>query len=275
MFEFKRIPRLVLAVGQVMVFVAPVAAGQVQVENPSFELPAMNPCGFAEPIATGWINGGVWHPAECHNAYPDGVPDGQQIGYTSGEAITQALDEELTSFTRVVLTVAVGRRLDGFTDGTYRVQLYAGGALLAEDNSTQSPPPGGFITSTVLYDALPGDPMIGEPLEIRLARVTGTQANFDDVHLDTFDIDCNNNGIVDEIDIGNGLLRDADRDGIADGCDVAEGTPGDVTGDGIVGPADLAQLLASWGPCPACDADFNNDGTVGPPDLGQLLANWG
>ena len=49
-------------------------------------------------------------------------------------------------------------------------------------------------------------------------------------------------------------------------------------GDGSVGPGDLAQLLASWGPCPDCPADIapvNGDGTVGPADLAQLLAGWG
>lgn len=49
----------------------------------------------------------------------------------------------------------------------------------------------------------------------------------------------------------------------------------DVSGDGEVGPADLAQLLASWGPCPGCPADFNGDGSVGPGDLAVLLGAWG
>jgi choice-of-anchor C domain-containing protein len=56
-------------------------------------------------------------------------------------------------------------------------------------------------------------------------------------------------------------------------------TPGDLNCDGAVGPADLAQLLATWGQCPAppalCPADISNDGAVGPADLAQLLAHWG
>ena len=60
--------------------------------------------------------------------------------------------------------------------------------------------------------------------------------------------------------------------GLPDPC------PADITpagGDGIVGPADLASLLAAWGACAACPADFTADGAVGPADLAQLLANWG
>ena len=46
-------------------------------------------------------------------------------------------------------------------------------------------------------------------------------------------------------------------------------------GDGAIGPGDLGVLLASWGPCPQCDADLTGDETVGPADLAQLLASWG
>jgi outer membrane protein assembly factor BamB len=46
-------------------------------------------------------------------------------------------------------------------------------------------------------------------------------------------------------------------------------------GDGAVGPGDLASLLADWGACEQCPADFDTDGEVGPADLGLLLASWG
>ena len=44
---------------------------------------------------------------------------------------------------------------------------------------------------------------------------------------------------------------------------------------GLVGVSDLLSLLASWGPCKACPADFNSDGNVGVADILTLLANWG
>ena len=48
-----------------------------------------------------------------------------------------------------------------------------------------------------------------------------------------------------------------------------------LNGDDQVGASDLAVLLASWGECADCPADFNGDGLVGAADLAQLLASWG
>jgi len=54
--------------------------------------------------------------------------------------------------------------------------------------------------------------------------------------------------------------------------------PGDLDGDGTVGINDFLDLLAAWGPCPACppfctgDVDF--DCNVGINDFLTLLANW-
>ena len=49
---------------------------------------------------------------------------------------------------------------------------------------------------------------------------------------------------------------------------------GDLNRDGRVDSADLGLLLASWGPCEGCDADFDGDGLVGGSDLGRITANW-
>jgi hypothetical protein len=60
---------------------------------------------------------------------------------------------------------------------------------------------------------------------------------------------------------------------------VQQSPPADFNHDGHVGPADLAQLLATWGRCPAppatCPTDLTHDNVVGPADLAQLLATWG
>ena len=54
----------------------------------------------------------------------------------------------------------------------------------------------------------------------------------------------------------------------------APGTcPWDLDDNASVGASDLLSLLASWGPCKDCPADF--DGSVGASDLLALLANWG
>ena len=74
------------------------------------------------------------------------------------------------------------------------------------------------------------------------------------------------------IDTGNGLPPIVDM-----GAYEFTGTvnPLDLTGDGVVDAADLAQLLADWGACSGCAADYTADGIVSAADLAELLANWG
>ena len=50
---------------------------------------------------------------------------------------------------------------------------------------------------------------------------------------------------------------------------------GDSNGDGLVNVTDLLTLLASWGSCGGCPADFNSDSMVNVFDLLNLLGNWG
>ena len=57
--------------------------------------------------------------------------------------------------------------------------------------------------------------------------------------------------------------------------DLEQVVPGDATGDGHVNVDDLLVLIAEWGPCTGCSADFNDDAQVGVDDLLILLANWG
>jgi hypothetical protein len=53
---------------------------------------------------------------------------------------------------------------------------------------------------------------------------------------------------------------------------------GDLNASGDVNAIDLAELLSTWGECPAkgsCLADLDGDQVVGPTDLAELLASWG
>jgi hypothetical protein len=45
--------------------------------------------------------------------------------------------------------------------------------------------------------------------------------------------------------------------------------------DGDVGNPDFLMLIAEWGSCPGCGADFSCDGSVSSVDYNELLANWG
>ena len=88
--------------------------------------------------------------------------------------------------------------------------------------------------------------------------------------------DCNQNDVLDMIDILNGTV-DADDNGIIDTCEPT--CLGDVDGNGIVDVNEFLQVLADWGPCPAlpapCESDYDRDGIVGINDLLISLAAWG
>jgi len=89
--------------------------------------------------------------------------------------------------------------------------------------------------------------------------------------------DCNQNGVLDMIDILDGTAADADDNGIIDTCEPT--CFGDVDGDGMVGINEFMQVLADWGPCPRlpapCESDYNRDGIVGINDLLIALSRWG
>lgn len=181
----------VLLVGTAMVLLAaiavPAAANhqEVPIVNPSFEVDPLAP-GADQPTITGWDTtagggDGIFRPTLSD--YPGGAPDGLNVAYVnlSGNRVRQVLTTTLEAGTRYVLEVEVGwNNNDPFVG--YLVQLRAGGDILAEDDSTQSPVQGTFVTSTVELIVDHGHPQLGEPLEIWLLS-PGIQANFDDVRL--------------------------------------------------------------------------------------------
>jgi streptogramin lyase len=156
----------------------------VPINNPGFEAQVLGDGGFLTTTLTGWTlsvpsQSGPYNPPA--GAYPGGVvPEGQNVAYSNGGTISQVLTQALVAGTRYTLTVRVGDRLDAAFPG-YRVQLLAGGTLLAEETA-QTPANGTFATSTVDYDSMANDPRAGLPLEIRLVS-NGIQVNFDDVRL--------------------------------------------------------------------------------------------
>ncbi len=59
-----------------------------------------------------------------------------------------------------------------------------------------------------------------------------------------------------------------------DGIDLLISKLGDTNGDAVVDTADLLELLAAWGPCADCPADFDGNGEVNVTDLLILLSNF-
>ena len=127
---------------------------------------------------------GVWNISDG-SAFPGGAPDGFNVAYSYGFNVSQVLNETLTGGSVYELVVAVGAS-PFFVFPGYRVQLWAGNALLAEDNNALTIAPGTHEESKVIYPSPSDDPNAGSFLEIRLLAL-GPEVTFDDVTLSRID----------------------------------------------------------------------------------------
>ena len=121
----------------------------------------------------------------------------------SPAGLAQMLGDTLVGDMHYSLSVEVGNiaiddtpphdqfEFDGFPG--YRVELWAGDALLAEDEDTLAPAEGTFETSTSEVEVEAGHPAIGDSLEIRLLNLDagpGIEVNFDHVRLIATPLEC-------------------------------------------------------------------------------------
>jgi hapalindole H/12-epi-hapalindole U/12-epi-fischerindole U synthase len=241
------------------------------VANPSFEAPSTASATFTGGQTFGPNNWtvyntvaasnqryfGVWNPTTTAS-YFDPTPDGNNIGVvfldSSGAfqeaGLQQTLAATLQLSSQYVLSVEVGNfgpsagdpwDFTGFPG--YRVELLAGGAVLAADNNTLAPAEGRFLTSNVQFATGDSHANAGQALTIRLINLNGTgvEVNFDDVQLTVF-------------------------------------TPrfaGDANDDKIVDFTDLGILLNNYNqPGTFITGDFDNSNSVDFTDLGLLLNNY-
>jgi len=146
---------------------------------------------------------GMFNPKS--DAFTVGVPGGQCVGFVEADTradpgpltggLTQVLGTDLAAKTAYTLAVKVGNpfKVDYTAANTfpgYRVQLWAGGTLLAEDANTLPVPQGEWVTSTVVYSS-GASVAPGQKLEIRLVNMGispgGTRQDhyvmYDDVQL--------------------------------------------------------------------------------------------
>lgn len=193
-------------------------ATPVAVANQSFEAPAIPAGTFATTAPPpGWTGFGtlnfgartigVLHPATT-TLYavppPHGVnvgvvflmdDPGNQLLFTRREAgLQQTLADVLRTDRRYTLTVDVGNIANdvaapflfgGFPG--YRVELQAGGVVIAADANTLLPAEGRFLRSRIEVEIGASHPQAGQPLRIRLVNLNaapGIEVNFDDVRLE-------------------------------------------------------------------------------------------
>lgn len=200
--------------------------------------------------------------------FPAGALEGQRVGIAfnfagsgnQGEyGLVQTLDAVLEAETTYTLTALVGNiasgtsvdgsffDLDGFPG--YRVELLAGGAVVAQDDNSLAGaiPEGTFAPTSVSLTTGPSHPQLGQVLAIRLVNLN----------------------IVDPAFPGSDL--EVDFDDVRLDAEPAAVAP-DLNGDGVVDGADLGLLLAAWG---QPGGDLDGSGATDGADLGLLLAAWG
>lgn len=152
--------------------------------------------------------------AEHYQNFPAGAPEGSRVAIAfnyvgSGDGgeygLQQTLAATLQANTRYTLSALVGNiasgtaldntffNLNGFPG--YRIDLMAGGTVLASDNNSlaDSPfPEGTFALSTTVYDSPSFGGLIGQQLSIRLVNLNQTadvpsganlEVDFDDISL--------------------------------------------------------------------------------------------
>ena len=198
-----------------------VVDGFVAVTNPSFE--AGNTGSVADWPGPGGSVVGLNPPSGHVGITPT---DGLNMAYNNGATMAQTLVSTLAPSTKYTLLVDVGDRSDTPFPG-YKVRLYAGATLLAEDDSSVTPVTG-WLTSTVSYTSPASGPEIGQSLRIELVG-DGIQINFDHVRFgyaggpptSGFDTWADANGAT-----GQTPQQDHDNDGVENGIEFFMGETG-------------------------------------------------
>jgi hypothetical protein len=237
-------PRLLLA-SVALASLGPLSAvargDLLPIVNQGFEDQVVTDGDFIRGTLTGWSalgDSGVFNPTTA--SLPSQPSEGVNVAFIGGTfaggPIRQTLATVLTAGS-YALRIDVGDRLDTSFAG-YSIGLFAGDALLAQDNNSMTPSNGTFVTSLTTFTALASDVNLGQPLAIKISASndgSGFQTLFDDVRLawnavpDPADFD--EDGDVDANDLsrwktGFGatgaathMLGDADADLDVDGAD--------------------------------------------------------
>ena len=199
------------AVAVLFALSATAGAAGLAITNAGFEDPPMTEGNYNyeipgwDYIPTGLGGAGVWNPdatgaifygygglapeglnvAWIESGWIDNTPDNpDDDDWTNVEGgIAQVLADTLTANTAYTLTVEIGNSYYYDWGEGYKVQLLAGGNLLAEDDSSLTPAIDTFETSTVTYTS-GASVTPGQALEIRLlAKIGNGELDVDNVVL--------------------------------------------------------------------------------------------
>lgn len=169
----------------------------VAVENHSFEKVTCVDGGGEYFIPDWTISGkaGTWNVKDY---YSGNAPDGQNVAFVvayigwpaTTSTISQVLSTKLSLNTLYTLQVEVGKSNGTDPTAPYRVQLWAGGVLLSEDNNSLTlDRHTTFQTSTVTYSALSNDSQLDSFLEIRFIVECDSSRPYGDYSFDNVRLD--------------------------------------------------------------------------------------
>jgi hypothetical protein len=179
------IPTLLCA----MLFASSAFAGDVTVDNPSFEtLPEAGlpigcgtGCSYDEAAIPGWTNSGVsgqFQPGPpATTTYFDSVPDGITVAYSNGPTISQTVGATVQDGVTYTLTVDIGARNDFPFDGSADLMF---GDTVCDTATGSAPAPGNWSVYTATCTGTLGD--AGDAITIQL-NSSNEQGDFDNVVL--------------------------------------------------------------------------------------------
>jgi hypothetical protein len=131
-------------------------------------------------------SGGIWNPSV--DDYPGEAPGGENIGWAGpfdgyDTGLTQVLSVTLAADTQYILSAEVGNPSWSDAPGAARLEIRAGGVLLAASDSIPGPDLGTFVSHSLVYDSGADPAQLGETLEIRLIceGIGGAEMDFDEV----------------------------------------------------------------------------------------------
>lgn len=168
----------------------------VAITNSGFENPVLTDGNLSSGAIPGWsaFNGGtlaVLNPSSDADLTAE-APEGQNVGLITSslneDGMSQTLSAQFQADTPYTLTVKVANsKISGAFPG-YRVQLAAGGTILAEEDNAQAVAEDAVITVTLNYTYNAGlhAGVVGQALEIRLLSkglISDQEIIFDDIKL--------------------------------------------------------------------------------------------
>lgn len=168
----------------------PVSADALTILNPSFEDPLLANGAYVSSVAD-WTTTptavGTFDPWSSPSPlYPDDVlAHGENVMYMNSGTATQTLTETVAANTLYILDAALGQRSDYPGTSQHQMQLWAGAQGIGTA-AINVPTPGTFRTGRIEYFAAGDAATLDQPLEIRLIKNPGPQANFDDLHLEAW-----------------------------------------------------------------------------------------